>query len=256
MAEDVVVQPDRPGEGTGTTILSSGIIQWETGFGFDYTSDALFYTLPTTLFRFGLHDYAELRLEYSGVYVDNRLPAVPNRASYEPDPLKIGTKIKLWGGTDEPGVKWIPRVSVLANIGLPMTKQMAKERPVTGTIDLLFENVITEWFNINYDFGSYWNDWAPMPDFFASLALNFTPIDRLGLFVESFNLFVCDGSTRKSRQKTAYDIKIDFGLTYLLHPRVQLDVSGGFNCYHSNREDSSPANHFFVGLGVAWLLMK
>ena len=35
--------------------------------------------------------------------------------------------------------------------------------------------------------------------------------------------------------------------TYLVHPRVQLDVYGAFNC-------QDPASSANIGLGVAWMI--
>ena len=60
------VSADRPGEGTGSEVLTRGVIQWETGFECLHTMGTHLLTMPTTLFRFGLHKRVELRLEYTG----------------------------------------------------------------------------------------------------------------------------------------------------------------------------------------------
>ncbi|MBQ7631802.1 MAG: transporter [Paludibacteraceae bacterium] len=256
---DIHAEADRPGMGTGTNILDLGRIQWETGFEVGHLLGVHEIVLPTILFRFGLNPWVELRLEYTGILaVDDKLHEhndIPN-AIYDPEPLWIGSKIRLWQGSDEPAIRWIPRTSLLLNLGLPLTTYDAKHYPISGAIDLLFENDITDWLTIGYDVGVDWIDWTPTPDIFASLAFNFMPTEKLGVFVESYNLFDPDATrdTDPTRTYTVCDINLDFGLTYMIHPRVQLDAYAGFNLYHSESFLSSPRNYAFLGFGVTWLL--
>ena len=255
--EVYTVQMDRPGVGTGTNVLEFGKIQWESGFEYTRFLGNHILTLPTTLFRFGLHRRAELRLEYAGeLYLFDMDGDEENdfKPAYTPEPLFLGTKIMLWEGSEEKRLRWVPRVSLMLNLGLPLTPDYAKYMPVSGKIDALFENDITSWFSIGYDFGAHWNEWAPMPDFMASLALNFSPIDRLGLFVESYNYFNCDVNAKLLGYSTAYSLYLDFGVTYMPHPHVQLDVYAGFNYYETEKVLGGPENFAFVGIGVAWLV--
>ena len=253
----VYAEADRPGAGTGANVLEFAQIQWETGFEVTHLRGMHIIALPTSLFRFGLGP-AELRLEYTGsLSIDDKQAESPmSDLTYVPDPLFIGSKIRLWSGSDEPKLKWIPRTSLLLNLGLPITKNMAKYNPITGLVDFLFENDLTEWLNISYDVGVHWIDWAPTPDIAASLSFNFSPTDKLGLFVESYNIFDPDAFEPENPNKyyTVYDINLDFGLTYMVHPHVQLDTYAGFNLYHTESKLSTPKNNVFFGLGVTWLL--
>lgn len=245
--------------GTGTNILDLGRIQWETGFEVGHLLGYHELAMPTMLFRFGLSPWAELRLEYTGILSVDDKPgennAIPD-VMYDPEPLWLGTKIRLWQGSDQPAIKWIPRISLLLNLGLPLTKYDAESTPICGAIDLLFENDITDWLTIGYDVGVNWIEWRPTPDVFASLAFNFAPTSKLGVFIESFNLFHPDiaRETDPNSTYTACNINLDFGLTYMVHPRVQLDAYAGFNLYHTEPLLSSPSNFAFVGFGVTWLL--
>ena len=247
---------------TGSEVLSRGLIQWETGFEVLHAFNAHFLTLPTTLFRFGLHKRVELRMEYTGsMFINDHPdsdPLSPDEHLYTPSPLLIGTKILICnhrgGKLDQP---WIPRTALLCNIGLPISKLLAEMMPVSGSVDLLFENEITEWLSLGYDVGVQWNEWAPAPDIFASLGIDFEPTDHLGLFVESFNLFDPDAYNFSLDKKyTHYYINMDFGITYAVHPRVQLDAYAGFNIYNSDPAISLPQNYAFFGLGVTWLICK
>lgn len=60
------VAADRPGMATGVGVLPFKAIQWETGVQWDYTNRQHAFTLPTTMLRFGVAPFAELRLEYDG----------------------------------------------------------------------------------------------------------------------------------------------------------------------------------------------
>lgn len=256
---DIHAEADRPGMGTGTNILDRGSIQWETGFEAAHLMGMHELTLPTVLFRFGLSEWAELRLEYTGILAVDDKPYEINTlpdAQYIPEPLWVGSKIRLWQGSEQPNLRWIPRTSLLLNLGVPLTKLDAEYHPISGSIDFLFENDITDWFTIGYNVGVGWVDWAPTPDVFASLAFNFTPTEKLGVFVESYNIFDPDAvhEDDPKRTYTVYDINLDFGVTYMVHPHVQLDAYAGFNLYHSEPFLSSPRNYAFFGFGVTWLL--
>lgn len=257
--EDEEVQPDCPGMGTGTTVLDRGHIQWESSFGYGYLGMHIL-SLPYTLFRFGLSPWAELRLEYEGaLYIetddpDSKFSPGEQTKMYIPSPLVIGTKVKIIGDELVGERKWIPRISAMAGIGLPLTKSEAERMPFSPSIDLLFEHDATSWLNIGYTVGAHWLEWAPAPDIFASLAFNFDVTDKLTLFVESYNYFDCDNDPAMRGFGTAYDINLDFGFSYLVHPRVQLDASASINCYQSEPTLSGPKNNASVDLGVAWLL--
>ena len=257
---EIWLSADRPGAGTGSEVLDKGYIQWETGFECLHTLGAHMLTMPTSLFRFGVHKRVELRMEYTGVLMavdhPDGDPRTADEHLYAPSPLCLGTKILLCdhhGGSLEQ--KWIPRTALLCNLGLPISKSLAEDLPVSGSIDLLFENEVTEWLSIGYDVGVQWNEWAPTPDVFASLGINFMPTDHLGLFIESFNLFDPDAINLQTRNTyTHCHIDMDFGITYEVHPRVQLDAYAGFNIYNSEPMMSHPQNYAFFGLGVTWLI--
>ena len=250
-------EADRPGAGTGTNVLDFGVFQWETGFEVMHIPGLHVLTLPTTLFRFGLHERAELRLEYTGgLALSDHPDGDPQSADegfYYTEPLCIGTKLMLWPGSEEPRLHWIPRTSLMLNVGLPLTKQMADRMPIAGTADLLFENDITDWLTVEYEFGTHWREWAPMPDFFVAFGLDFEATDKLGFFVENYDYFDCDVNAALFGYSTAYDVNIDFGVTYSPIPRVQLDAYAGFNCYHTLPEVCGPKNNCYFGFGVTWL---
>ena len=257
---EIWLSADRPGAGTGSEVLGRGYIQWETGFEVAHLPGMYMLTLPSALFRFGLHKRVELRLEYAGALTvfdshENKYPP-PEEPLYIPSPLNVGTKVLICehrgGSLDKP---WLPRTALMLNAGLPLTPAYAKEMPISGSADLLCEHEVLEWLSIGYDVGAHWVEWAPAPDIFASLCVNFEPTDHLGLFVESYNIFDVDAlDIQTNTRYTHYNINLDFGLTYAVHRRVQLDAYAGFNLFDSEPLFSTPRNFAFAGIGVTWLI--
>ena len=245
---------DRPGAGTGTEVLPCEVMMWETGFEVQHALHTHTLTLPTTLFRFGLPGPAELRLEYTGsMDVFDKQPLKPN---YDPSPLTVGTKINIFENHGHNNnLRLVPRTSVLVNLNLPITPSMAKEMPIGGAVDLLFENELTDWLSLGYDIGARWEEWTPAPDIFAALGFNIELANKLGMYVEAFGTFDPDAVHEEtSKTYTHSDVNLNFGFTYAVHPRVQLDVYAGFNCYNSDPQFSNPQNKSFVGFGVAWMI--
>ena len=198
------VAPDRPGMATGPDITPFLKVQWETGFESTWDGNPAFL-LPTTMLRFGVTRFAELRLEYDGSFY--RFNYLGFRDwSYEVQPLVIGTKVKIFEGYK------------------------------------FFQNDVTDWFNIGYNVGAEWSGISHIPSTFLALCLGFNITENFGAFLESYNYF-----TRHGKRNTEVECNLDFGFNYTVHPRVQLDLYGMFNC-------QNPRNFNGIGLGVAWLI--
>lgn len=264
---DLHVVADRPGAGTGPNVLDRGFVQWESGIEVAHLDDVHPLTLPASLLRFGVCRWAELRLEYTGVLaVEDDVSGYTYkkpRAEYHFEPLWLGAKFGVWGGSDEQGLRWIPRTSVMVNVGLPLTKQMATDMPVSGKIDVLFENDLTNWLTLGYELGVYWELWIPEPTIFTALSFNFAVNDKVGLFVESFNDFapefprpVAYGEENPKKHYFISNANLDLGATFIVHPRVQLDVYAGCNLFRSFSSYAMPHNSVFAGMGVTWLIGK
>ena len=115
-AEPLSVAADRPGMATGVGVLPFKTIQWETGFQWDYADRQHSFTLPTTMLRFGVAPFAELRLEYDGT-LSSTTEWNYTQWQYQVEPLILGTKIRVFDGW-----KAVPKISFLANIAIPITK--------------------------------------------------------------------------------------------------------------------------------------
>lgn len=233
--DEVKFSADRPGAATGVGVVDFKSVMWESGFQYDYTGGAHGILLPTTMFRFGVTTFAELRLEYDGALVS----ADDKNWAYEVAPLIVGTKVKIFEGSEQH--KWIPATSLMLNLAVPCTKSSAENMHLAPSAYLLFQNDVTDWFNIGYNLGVEWDGMNTLPSTFVAVCLGFNITDNLGAFVESYNYINGYG------KNLAGEANIDFGFNYMVHPRVQLDIYGAFNC-------QAPASAANVGLGVAWMI--
>ena len=227
-AEPLSVAADRPGMATGVGVLPFKAIQWETGFQWDYADRQHSFTLPTTMLRFGVAPFAELRLEYDGtLYSDAEW-------QYQVEPLILGTKIRVFDGW-----KAVPKISFLANIAIPITKEAYQSSHVAPSLYLLFENDVTDWLNLCYNLGAEWDGSLPQPTAFAALCFGFAATENLGCFVESYNYFGGLGNV----------YAMDFGLNWMVGRKVQLDLA-------ANMDLKNPAQCWSISCGVAWQINK
>ena len=233
--EQPTISADRPGMSTGTDVMPFLKVQWETGFEF-YRTDRPQILLPTTMFRFGVTRFAEIRLEYDGILSRNGR----DLWLYDVQPLVVGTKVKIFEG-----YKWVPKISLMANLAIPLSRRpdnFAEVHHVAPSLYLLFQNDVNDWFNIGYNVGVEWSGWDANPATFLALCLGFNITDTFGAFLESYNYFLTLG-----KHNTLVECDLDFGFNWTVHPRVQLDLYGMFNC-------QDPKSYNGVGLGVAWLI--
>jgi len=233
--ENPSISADRPGMATGTDITPALKLVWETGFEADWNG-AHSFALPSTMLRFGLSDFAELRLQYDGSFSQ----LYDHSWEYGVEPLVLGTKVKVFDG-----YKWLPKIALMANLAIPITRHTDPYTiapHVAPSLYLLFQHDVTDWFNVGYNVGAEWSGVSHIPSTFLALCLGFNVTENLGAFLESYNYF-----TRIGKHNTVVECNLDFGLSYTVHPRVQIDLYGMFNC-------QDPRNFNGLGLGVAWLI--
>lgn len=233
-SDELWMEPDRPGMATGTGVMPFKKVMWETGFettlGGDYS-----VLLPTTMFRFGITRFAELRIEFDGLL----LQQADKTWTYEVAPLILGTKVRIFDGSEQH--KWIPKTALMVNLAIPCTPTLAATMHVAPSAYLLFSNDVTDWFNIGYNVGVEWDGMQAKPATFLALCLGFNITDNIGAFVESYNYITDYGAN------IAGDCGLDAGFNFMVHDRVQLDIYAAFDA-------RDPKASSQVGLGVAWLI--
>lgn len=231
--EEVEFTADRPGVSTGPSVVGQGVIQLEQGIQYDGDGGAGTFTFSNTLLRYGLFDAMELRLGGDAFLYRPETQLKGYKAAFSG--LSLGTKIKCFEGKGA-----IPAVSVLADFAIPYTASEGFNTDhLAPSLYLLFENPVNDWFSIGYNVGAEWDGTLPEPTAFAALCFGFSPTDRLGCFVESYNYFHSLGNI----------YAMDFGFNWMVSRKVQLDLA-------ANMDLRNPAQCWSISCGVAWQINK
>ena len=230
--QEVEFTADRPGMGTGTDILGKGKVSWEYGMAYDYEKEdgaaTRSFTFCNSLFRFGLSQNIELRLELDATHQWSR-----DYKTTGVEPVMLGTKVKLYDGEDA-----IPSVALLANVALPWASEAFRPSHVAPSVYVLADHDVSDKLNLCYNVGLEWDGETSAPTTFTALCLGYSFSEKCGMYVENFNYF----------HKHASPVwNCDLGAWMMLSPRVQLDAAAAFNLNHTD----SYAN---ISFGVAWLM--
>ena len=225
-AQEVEFTADRPGASTGPAVVGLGVAQWEQGMAAANDGGSMQYTLSNTLLRYGLFEGVEVRLGGDALLYED---AFDWRGAFSG--LSVGTKIRCYEGSG-----FVPAISLMATLSVPHTGSAGFVTDhLTPSLHLLFENGINDWLSIGYDVGVDYDGTFAAPTTFAAVCFGATLSDRLGCFAESYNCF--------SEWGNAYCA--DFGLSYMLAPKVQLDFAVDMDL-------ARPTKCWAVSFGVAW----
>lgn len=230
---------DRPDQTESAATVPHKSLQIETGFiwGNDETSTlkTSSTTYNTTLLRYGLLNNFELRLgmEYNGDKFENK--QLKNTSSINGlSPLHAGFKIKI---TEEEG--WKPEMAFLAGLDLPFTAATDYKTDYTAAgMRLSFAHTLSDRLSVGYNLGAEWDGDTAIPGYFYSLALGIGITDKIGAFTEFYGTFF--------ENNTAEHL-FDAGFTYLIKPKLQIDLSGGLGL-NDNALDS------FISCGLSYRL--
>lgn len=205
------IETDRPDQTETVTIVPKGRFQAENGFAHSHTeSNSSEITMPETLWKYGVNDKMELRLNTEMEYAKH-----PDSTTYGLLPLKIGLKVNLWEAN---GI--IPETSLLANIALPkIASKKLQSTYVAPEIRLLFENNISDAIQVGYNLGAEWDGQTAEPTFIYTLSADFVLSKKLESFIEGYGFLPQLGHA---------DHWVDGGFKYLITNDIQVDISGGY----------------------------
>jgi hypothetical protein len=220
---------DRPGIAESPFTVEPGTFQFETGFEYYNRANGEVIFLPTMLFRTGLSNSAELRITERQTIDKTGEEAISGLS-----PLYVGVKVHIVKQK-----KWIPETDILTNLVIPLGSGRLQPNGLGHELLLLFQHDITEKFAINYNIGYLWFNIEQGEIFTGAFCINYLPTRRVGLFVEYFTL-----STSWPGEHGA-----DGGMTFLLSPHLQLDLSGGISW--QDRE-----TNYFLSTGFSFRLQR
>lgn len=218
------ISTDRPDQTESSLVLSKNKLQIESGISFEDDK------IINTLFRFGLSDRVEIRLNTNYIFKDSN--DVKNTPSSNFGDIEIGTKIQLLDIIDIN-----TKVAFLTHISLPSSSGYYSNHEY-GTLNrILISHDLSQTLSIGYNLG--YNKVSGVPgSIIYTLALA-KSIGSWSIYAELF------GENSKKESPNNFDI----GLTYLIRDNIQSDVSfgKGFN---------NDFNYFAVGISWSYDLAK
>jgi hypothetical protein len=235
---------DRPDQTESPVVVPVRTVQVEIGALF--TTDEREGTrsevsgAPATLVRYAVHPRLELRLEWEGwIEAASRGPEGKSRVSEGADP-ELGVKVAL-----APARGARPEMALLAHVSLPVGggafgSPRADPSVRFSAAHTLSERVDLGW-NVGWEAHSF-RDTAgqthTLTRFLYTASLGIELSERVGTFIEVFGDLPGSDSERSAHS-------LDAGVTFLVAPRVQLDLAAGVGL-------ESEAPDRFIGLGISF----
>ena len=232
---------DRPDQTESSSTVPKHFLQIETGFILQNDENDLMrdrsFAYNTTLLRYGLWDNFELRLgaDFLGNNITNKnTDYSQNYSGFSP--LYAGFKVKV---VEEAGLR--PEIAFMGALVLPFTASSDYKPSYTApSLRFAFSHTLSDRLSLGYNLGAEWDGETAFPGYFYSVALGFELVENLGLFIESFGTIPEAGTAQH---------QFDAGLTYLILPNFQLDISGGIGL-----NDEAPDN--FVSIGLTYRIPR
>lgn len=236
------IYTDRPDQSESPMIMYKGFLQFESGLKYNNfpgnAEDETDYSaaLPELMIRYGLFKNIEVRLnlEYTyehirksgNGYTVGNLPEANNSFNgFQPPEISI--KYRFFGGK-----KIIPMTAVLLSADVPgIGAERYRLKHFNPGLALLFQNDISERFDLGYNLGMSWDTEAKTKTEFYTLSLGYNPAEQASVFVESYTYY---------RNGATPDYNLDFGLSYMIQKNMQADF------YFGTQLKSKP-NVFFGG---------
>lgn len=217
------ISTDRPSVSFGTSIVTPGSFQLETGFQVDGAGNETFTTYNTSLFRYGVNEFFEFRMSAN----------VVEGSKTSLTPVSFGFKSKL---TEEKGI--LPELSFLGQVALPSGNNEFKTESAVPSFRVIANHSLSDSWSLGYNWGMDWTEGTSDATNAYTVILGTSFSDKLSWFVEVYGFIMKD---------TEDDLGIDSGLAYLLNDRWQIDAYGGFGL-------TDGLSDWFTGAGISFVV--
>lgn len=228
------IQTDRPDQTETSALVPKGFFQMENGFSIEDTEPGFLYTHPSTLWKYGVSDFFEVRVLTE--YINIQRAPNPNVDGLLP--IQVGIKTRL---LKQNGI--VPEAAFIGHISLPgIASEQFQQTFFAPNVRLAFSHDIGDRFSVGYNAGAAWDGETPRPEFQYTLAVSSSLVAGLGIFGEVY------GSVPQQREEEA-EWRVDAGLTYLITDNIQADVSAGMGL-----SDNAPERFISGGLSYRFKL--
>jgi len=209
---------DRPDQTESAVVIGKNIFQIESGIlNEEEGNGEKKLSLPTNLFRYGVSEKIELRLNLE--HLDEK--------DYGIGSVEIGSKINL--NKDQNS---LTKIAFLSHIILPKKEQ---NLGLMNLISLSHEQINPLSIGYNLGYTHFFNQYGFLK---YSFAIGTSLSEKLGFFIETY------GEIEKSEIPRS---NFDSGFTYLVKDNLQIDISFGVGI---NNEMN------FQSIGISWKSKK
>lgn len=233
---------DRPGQGNSPMTVGKGIVQLQSGFGYDFFESRNWSFSRDNLkldkvIRLGVFERFELstHLAYSYSVTKGYDPwwsTYFRRVNHGLSGLSISGRYNLLVGD-----KWKPSLGIQGSVNLPWQHEYFELNYTFSTLTLMGSINPTKKLSILANLGATGiRENMDYASGFYVLNVSYQLLPKISLFAEVY------GEIDPYAQR-----KLDGGVAYLINKNLQLDFFGG---YHESIEDRR--QWWFLNLGVSW----
>ena len=237
---------DRPDQTESAEVVPLYTLQVETGLVLEWQEKGEYsYIINTdyggTLLRFGFHRILEARLGTGLVQTRSKAPGMEQDELHGMAPLVLGLKAKI---LKENGL--IPDVAVIASYQIPGTgKEEYSSDNLVQTYMAAFAHTLSGKVGLGFNAGLEYESGSRQKTFIYSAVIGFSAGEKTGMFLETYG----HKTWIQEHNIVPWDTRADAGLTYLVFPNLQLDLSGGIGL-------SEFAPKGFIGAGFSWRIPR
>ncbi len=243
---------DRPDVTESSFTVPKGSFQLETGFLYsssesqgtsiyvqNYTVTDEYINIPTTLARYGITEYIELRAG-AEIMIHNIITNDPEINTVKDSDLsgvQLALKFKLAKQKN-----LLPSTAVILGSTFPAVSTISSSDIFDPAVVFCFSNQISEKFSAGYNLGFDLNDgFTSSASGNYSLSLSYSISGAVGMFGEFYGI-VPFTNVRASNY-------VDGGFTILIKKNLQIDFSGGYGL-------NSGITEYFLNTGFSFRLPK
>jgi hypothetical protein len=220
------LEADRPDQTETPAIVPKGMFQVESGFTFQKNNNQnQSFSLPSTLWKYGLSKKLELRLITEFV-----CEKIANQKAMGFTPVFVGFKINL---LEEKGL--LPKTSFIGHLSLSNTGSSNYKTNFTAPeFRFTMQHTLSEKMTLGYNLGCEWDGFTSTPTYVYTLTTGYSLTDSLGSYIELFGF---------APKKESANHNLDGGFTYLINNNFMIDISSSIGL-----TTNAPSYYFALGL--------
>lgn len=201
---------DRPDQTESSVTVATGNLQIESGVSIANEGRVTSTFLPSTLLRYGIFEGVELRFVFQNESTEISLDG-GNRKYQGFSDLEIGTKIQI---LKKENVN--TEIAFLSHLIIPSAKTGITTDNFGVINKLSVSHSLSDIVGIGYNIGYDLVEKQSALTYSVALGISFS--DKVGFYVEPYGSWA---------EQNDFESNFDLGITYLVRPNLQLDVSYG-----------------------------